>query len=132
MRKILFIFAAAFLLTSCNTQAQESKSDNIKAEEECLEGLILFSEPGEVLNVKSYKVFQVLKKGYALAHGLSNASYGFYFGPVYLLRTPDHYFYDEEIVKISAKMADIQVGVYKYMTDRGSYKTVPVVSFIGK
>jgi protein TonB len=90
--------------------------------------LIIFDKVGDVLNVKSFKVFQSLDKGYALARGISN-DYGLYDGITVLLLQEGKYFYDEEIVKTPEEKVARVVGVYKYQSELGR-RTVPVIQFL--
>ena len=80
MKKVVLFIMMAVFVTSCNSGGSSSGSTKEENED-----LVIFDEPGNVVQTNSFEVFQVLEKGYALAKGLSNAKYGWYNGPVYLL-----------------------------------------------
>ena len=135
MVMLLSVMIAVFV-TSCNSGGSSSgftKEEN--------EDLVIFDEPGNVVETNSFEVFQVLEKGQALAKGLSNAKYGWYNGPVYLLKDNNHYFVDEEIIKAPKGKVFRQVGVYSYTTRGGKIlgtevppenKTVAVIELFDK
>lgn len=91
-----------------------------------------FDEPGEVVNQRSFEVFQVLEDHAALVHGKSD--YGnLYLGAVYLLTNDDgKYYYDDEIVKVPSDMVVRQVGIYQYQTKSDFGKTVPIIEIMEK
>lgn len=94
------------------------------------DGLTLFKEPGDIVNVKSFKVIQVIGEDAALAIGKSQ--YG-YHGAAYLLTNDDDkYYYDEEIVNVPKSKIARQVGIYRYPNKDNMIKTVPVVLFMDK
>jgi len=120
MRKIIFMLTTAFLLTACNLQAQDSNSGESTEKS----GLILFEKPGKKAPYKSFKVFQVLERGKALAHeqkDQSDVRLGWHYGPVVCLFDSLHYFTDDEIVKTDGFL---QIGVYEYITTSEQRKTV--------
>jgi hypothetical protein len=113
MKKNIVLAITAILLTCCMGSGSTSqvKEDN--------NGLIIFEQPEKVIETKSFKVFQVLDKGYALANGLSEPQYKWYNGPTYLIKDESHYFTDEEIVDVPKGKICRQVGVYTYSTRGG-------------
>ena len=142
MKKIVCIMVMllsvmmAVLVAGCNSGGSSSGTS-----EEENEDFVIFDEPGNVIETKAFEVFQVLDKGYALAKGLSNAKYGWYNGPVYLLKDNRHYFVDDEIVKAPKGKIFRQVGVYSYTTRGGKVfgteippenKTVAVIELFEK
>lgn len=136
MKKIVLFILLAVFVTGCINSSSPSENKSQKNED-----FIIFDEPGDVVETKSFKVFQVLEKGFALAHGLSDAKYEWYHGPTYLLKDDNHYFTDEEIFKASKGKIFRQVGVYTYSTRGGQLfgteipsekKTVAVIEMFSK
>ncbi len=85
--------------------------------------LTLFPEPGACITKRTLKVFQVLDSNKALVE--ESDTWG---SPVMLLMGKEQeHFYDDQIVKISAKQCARQVGTFQYQTKNKDYKTVPVV-----
>ena len=120
MRKIVFMLTTAFFLMACNMQAQDSKSGESTEKSD----LILFDKPGNKAPHKSFKVFQVLEKGKALAReqkDQSDVRNGWHFGPVVFLFDSLHYFTDDEIVKTDNF---VQIGVYQYLDTSFDKRTV--------
>ena len=82
-------------------------------------GLTLFEQPVDVVDSQSFRVFQVIKAGNALAYG--------YKGMVVLLIAGENtHYYDDQIIKVPSGKCARQIGTYQYETKNG-YKTVPVV-----
>ena len=91
------------------------------------DGVIMFEQPGDVINEKSFKVFQSLKQGSALAKGDKE------WLTVFMLSNDEgKYYYDDEKVIVPFGKVARQVGVYQYQTKEGFSKTVPIVKFMGK
>lgn len=136
MKKVILFIIMAVFVAGCNSGGSSSGPS-----EDENKNLVIFEEPGNVIETKAFEVFQVLEKGYALAKGLSNAKYGWYNGPVYLLMDSNHYFVDDEIVKAPKGKIFRQVGVYSYTTRGGKVfgteippenKTVAVIELFDK
>ena len=85
----------------------------------------VFDSPGEIKEeVMGLKVFQVLDDHAALAAGLP-------FGAVYLLRNHDgKYYTDDEIITVPDGKVVRQMGIYKYKTEKGDYKTVSIIEIM--
>lgn len=90
-------------------------------------------EQGEIINEKSFKVFQVINFQSALAYGKDE--YGYYNGTLYLFQhslaevmsksvAP---LYDDQIIKVPKGKVVRLVGTYTYETRNGIFKTVPKV-----
>ena len=92
-----------------------------------IDGIILSTSSSAPVNGKSYKVFQSLQEGYALANTLSDSKYKWYYGTTVLLHKKGKYFYDEEIIDVLKGEEDRQIGVYRYYTTNDQLKTVPVI-----
>ena len=125
MRRIVFMLTTAFLLAACNMQAQDSNSGESTEKS----GLILFEKPGKKAPYKSFKVFQVLERGKALAHeqkDQSDVRLGCHSGPVVFISDSLYYFTDDEIVKTDGF---VQIGVFQ---DRDSSLDKRTVKAYGK
>lgn len=93
----------------------------------------LFEKPGEIVNVNSFKVFQVLDNDVALVNGASNEEYDIYMGAVYLLINDEgKYYTDDEIIKVPNGKVVRKVGVYHYQTKSELDKTVSVIEIMDK
>jgi len=93
----------------------------------------LFEKPGEVVEVTSFKVFQVLDDDVALVHGASDDEDGIYMGAIYLLINDEgKYYTDDEIIKVPEGKVVRKVGVYHYQTKMELDKTVSVIEIMDK
>ena len=90
-----------------------------------------FDEPGEVIDVPSFKVFQVWSPSEALVIGKGDG-YSAYLGAIYLIVDPNGNFYDDQIIKVPQKMEMRRVGTVRYTTPKETVKTVPVIQLIEK
>ena len=101
-------------------------------------GITWFDKPGDTMEIKSFKVFQVIDKDAALVYGssqidISGSSFNMYNGAVYLLVNEDgKYYYDDEIIEVPDGKVARQVGIYKYSTKNDFEKTVPIVQITSK
>ena len=98
-----------------------------------LNGMSFFETPGEVIKETSFKVFQALDDGAALAEGKGEGHSSVYLGLHVLLyneeKTP---YYDEQIVTLPQGKCFRQVGIYRYHAKSGIDKTVPIVMIMDK
>ncbi len=98
-----------------------------------LNGMSFFETPGEVIKETSFKVFQALDDGAALAEGKGDGHPSVYLGLNVLLyneeKTP---YYDEQIVTLPQGKCFRQVGIYRYHAKSGIDKTVPIVMIMDK
>ena len=86
-----------------------------------------FESPGDVIQEKTFEVFQVLDESSALVNGRSN------YGVVYLLVNEDgKFYYDDEIINVPNNKVVRQVGIYRYETNRSTIKTVPIIQIFNK
>ena len=93
--------------------------------------IIIFEQPGDVMDARSYKVLNAPERGLALALGCSNEHLDLYDGLPVLLFEEGKYFYDGEIVRASYGKEPRLIGVLKY--EEGTIPvTIPVVSFVDK
>lgn len=102
-------------------------------EKEQIDGVTLFDEPGDIIDLKSFKVFQVIAKDAALVHGKENDKYDLYMGAVYVLINDEgKYYYDDEIVNVPKDKVVRQLGIYQYTTKSEREKTVPIIRIMDK
>lgn len=99
-------------------------------------GVSLFDEPGAEMSLRSFKVFQVMSNGTALAQSSekSKVEYSFQFSDpvVFFLPEDGASYYDDQIIKCPAGKVVRQIGTYRYETKNDFVKTVPIVKFIDK
>lgn len=116
---IVLTFAFAFIFS-----ASHSGNDD---------GTTWFEKPGDVINVRSFKVFQVIAEDAALVYGATHEEYDIYSGAVYLLTNEDgKYYYDDEVVRVPDGKVARQVGIYQYQTKTDFGKTVPIIQIMKK
>lgn len=97
------------------------------------DGTTWFEKPGDVIEMKSFKVFQVLDKDAALVNGVTEEESDFYSGAVYLLTNKDSkYYYDDEVIKVPEGKVARQIGIYQYQTKTEFEKTVPIIQIMDK
>ena len=129
MKKFLIflagMIAGAFLLVIVIYLVGNSSDNN---------GITLFDEPGEVMEIQSYKVFQVINGGHALANTATLVDLGWFSGPVVLMYASggDAHYYDDQILKAEKNQCYRQIGIYQYVTKNGEHKTVPIISLFDK
>jgi len=86
-------------------------------------------ENGEIINEKSFQVFQVLEDNAALVNGKSE--YGMYTGTTYLLIGKEGTtFYDEQIVEVPQGNVVRMNGTFRYTTRGDLDKTVPKIMIL--
>ncbi|MBR2501985.1 MAG: hypothetical protein IKB68_05885 [Rikenellaceae bacterium] len=94
-------------------------------------GMTFFEKEGECISRKPFQVMQVIGDGYALAY---ESDYN------YILETYIHsdllalvtnlegdLYYDEQIIKVPQGKCFKQIGIYKYKSKGGEYKTIPII-----
>lgn len=119
------IWVASFDKPVATSTVEEAAEEN--------ENLKLFDEPGDVIESSSFKVFQALDKGLALANAKEDKDDDMYLGVTCLLFNKDgKYYYDEEIVKVPQGKVARQIGVFKYESRAEMERTVPVVEIMDK
>ena len=98
-----------------------------------IDGLEIFDSPGQIMSEKSYRVFQVVDGGYALANAATSEDFGLYLGIVVLLYADENSnYYDGKIINASKGQIFRQVGTYRYQTKDDNIKTVPVIAIFDK
>lgn len=95
-------------------------------------GITLFEQEGDCVSENSFEVFQVLDTGDALAseieHGISVAT-----GVTVLFKNDGkNSYYDDQVIKIPSGKCAKQIGVFKYKSNGGLEKTVPIVEIQNK
>lgn len=93
------------------------------------EDIVLFEKPQQEINAESFKIFQVLPNGNALANvkepwGSSMV--------VLFLANENASYYDDQIITVPSDKCVMHIGTYVYMTRGETKKTVPVVEITNK
>lgn len=142
MKKWLFFLAGAVIgfilaivlgvmINSCqnSTPANQGIVQTLKQGNN-IDGMTLFDSPGEIFDESTFEVFQVLAKDGALVQGGSEY---YATGQIFLLLNQENkYYYDGEIVRVPQGKVVRQIGVYQYITNMGSQKTVPIIMIMNK
>jgi hypothetical protein len=116
---VVLSFLIAFLISASSSNSYD--------------GTTWFEKPGDVIEVKSFKVFQVLDKDAALVNGATHEEYDIYSGAVYLLTNKDgKYYYDDEVINVPEGKVARQIGIYQYQTKSEFEKTVPIIQIMDK
>lgn len=87
--------------------------------------IVIFDKPQQELKEKVFDVFQVLPNGNALANyepRIDSPSIVALF-----LANEKMPFYDAQRITVPSGKRIVQIGIYKYYTDKGIEKTVPVL-----
>lgn len=116
-----FLLAVFFILFGCS-QISSNDDSILDATKE---------KNPECMNMRRFRVFQVIESNYALAHECaSDYDKDFCIGAVVLL-TPQRNidYYDDMYVSVPKDKCAIQNGVYQYVTKNENLKTVPVIRF---
>lgn len=99
-------------------------------------GIALFDEPGGVMALKSFRLFQCLPNGTALAHSSEKAKvqYNWQYGDpvVFFLPEEGNSYYDDQIITVPTGKVVRQVGIYRYETKDDFVKQVPIVKIFDK
>lgn len=96
-------------------------------------GMTFFENPGEIIDETSFKVFQALGDGTALAEGKGDAHSSIYLGINALLYNEEGApYYDEQVVTAPRGKCFRQVGIYRYSAKNGMDKTVPIIMVMDK
>lgn len=96
-------------------------------------GMTFFETQGNIIDESSFKVFQALGDGAALAEGKGEGTSVVYMGINALLYNEEGIpYYDEQIITLPKGKCFRQVGIYRYHTRGGIDKTVPIVMIMDK
>ncbi len=100
----------------------KSNSDNPSND-----NMIIFEQPQQKIDAKSFEVLQVLPDGNALATVKSNENFGMI---VMLLANKNATYYDNQKIEVSTGKCARQIGTYRYMTRNNIEKTVPIIDLL--
>ena len=117
---LLFIVAAIYIFDEKN-HPQVQNQDN---------GVTMFDTPGDKIDETEFRVMQALESGSsALSRGTGiNTHLTTYL----LVNDEGKLYYDNEKVAVPSAKVARQVGIFEYETNRGIWKTVPIVKFLNK
>ena len=117
------------IINHYSMESANSESGNVETKAD--DGLKFFDEPGDVINENSLMVFQVLEDHMALVRGKERERSRLYLGAVYLLvNEGDKFYYDEEKIDIPEGKELRHIGMYRYTTNDGFEKNVPIVEIV--
>lgn len=91
--------------------------------------MTFFEKEGECISTKPFQVLQVIGDGYALAYE-SDYMLGTYIHSDLLALVTNlegDLYYDEQIIKVPQGKCFKQIGIYKYKSKGGEYKTIPII-----
>ena len=91
--------------------------------------MIIFEQPQQKIDAKSFEVLQVLPDGNALATVKSNENFGMI---VMLLANKNATYYDDQKIEVSTGKCARQIGTYRYMTRNNIEKTVPIIDIVNE
>lgn len=110
-----FFILLSLILSGCYQNS--SMSLNVEYNENCI-------------NMRTFKIFQVIGSNYALANECNNIDRLCAFNPVVLLTPMRGFdFYDDMIFTIPSNKCAVQKGTYQYETKDERYKTVPRITY---
>lgn len=102
----------------------KSNSDNPSND-----NMIIFEQPQQKIDAKSFEVLQVLPDGNALAMVKSNENFGMI---VMLLANKNATYYDDQKIEVSTGKCARQIGTYRYMTRNNIEMTVPIIDIVNE
>lgn len=102
----------------------KSNSDNPSND-----NMIIFEQPQQKIDAKSFEVMQVLPDGNALATVESNENFGMI---VMLLPNKNATYYDNQKIEVPTGKCARQIGTYRYMTRNNIEKTVPIIDIVNE
>lgn len=102
----------------------KSNSDNPSND-----NMIIFEQPQQKIDAKSFEVLQVLPDGNALATIESPEN----FGMIVMFRAKGNAsYYDDQKIEIPTGKCARQIGTYRYMTRNNIEKTVPIIDIVNE
>lgn len=117
---IILTFLFSFIIAPHRTINPSSNDD-----------IVIFQSPQQEINAQSFEIIQVFPNGDALAtvedsrpdiNGNSN------FGMVVLFLANEKVsYYDNQKINVSTDKRVLQIGTFRYLTQRNMVKTVPIV-----
>lgn len=102
----------------------KSNSDNPSND-----NMIIFEQPQQKIDAKSFEVLQVLLDGNALATVESNENFGMI---VMFLANKNATYYDNQKIEVPTGKCARQIGTYRYMTRNNIEKTVPIIDIVNE
>lgn len=108
-----------FFVISCIIVANNSSKDDI----------VIFDKPRNTVPGKNFKVFQVFSDGSALSSGDDSSGNNLGLDVLFLGDESTSYYDDQKIEIPKGKVAR-QIGNYRYTTNMGVEKTVPIVEIM--
>lgn len=102
----------------------KSNSDNPSND-----NMIIFEQPQQKIDAKSFEVLQVLPDGNALATVESNENFGMI---VMFLANKNAIYYDNQKIEVPTGKCARQIGTYRYMTRNNIEKTVPIIDIVNE
>lgn len=102
----------------------KSNSDNPSND-----NMIIFEQPQQKIDAKSFEVLQVLPDGNALATVESNENFGMI---VMFLANKNATYYDNQKIEVPTGKCARQIGTYRYMTRNNIEKTVPIIDIVNE
>lgn len=102
----------------------KSNSDNPSND-----NMIIFEQPQQKIDAKSFEVMQVLPDGNALATVESNENFGMI---VMFLANKNATYYDNQKIEVPTGKCARQIGTYRYMTRNNIEKTVPIIDIVNE
>lgn len=135
------LIAVAIMSYVGNFSNSGSSSDAPAVKRNQFPGVTLFDEPGEVMNLRSFKVKQVLSNGAVHMDGINKSKPGdfdFIAGTrVLFLPEEGVLYYDDQVITLPSTKCVRIIGTYRYETtgflDSDKYvKTTPVLKVFDK
>lgn len=102
----------------------KSNSDNPSND-----NMIIFEQPQQKIDAKSFEILQVLPDGNALATVESNENFGMI---VMFLANKNATYYDNQKIEVPTGKCARQIGTYRYMTRNNIEKTVPIIDIVNE
>lgn len=91
--------------------------------------MVIFEQPQQIIDVKSFEIMQVLPDGNALATVESPEN----FGMIVMFRAKGNAsYYDDQKIEIPTGKCARQIGTYRYMTRNNIEKTVPIIDIVNE
>jgi hypothetical protein len=118
---VLLLFVVAAVIYICDEKNHPQVQNN---------GVTMFDAPGDKIDETEFEVYQALERGSsALSRGTGiNTHLTTYL----LVNDEGKLYYDNEKVAVPSAKVARQVGIFEYETNRGIWKTVPIVKFLNK
>ena len=95
-------------------------------------GITLFEQEGDCVSDNSFEVFQVLDTGDALATEMKQGFSVATGMTVLFLNDGKTSYYDDQVIRIPSGKCAKQIGIFKYKSNAGLERTVPIVEIRNK